>query len=467
MAWQDTLWQGMPRLRFARKPDVADGAKAAVAATFDHLPARTREAISASQSQAEILIAWIQLAIVASFALLYELAPQATMVNELHFTPLPWVLGAYALVTATRLALAYAQALGRILLSLSVIIDLGLLMVLIWGFHVQYGQPPAFYLKVPTLFTAFIFIALRALRFEVRYVVLAGVAAAAGWACLVAYAIVVTPDDVVMRDFVGYMTGNRILIGAEVEKILAILVVTAVLALAIARARRLLVRAAIDGAAARDLARFFDPEVAERIRAAEAPLEAGEGEARDAAILFLDIRDFTRLGTELAPSALMAVLTEYQARLVPLIQEHGGAIDKFLGDGILATFGAAHPSTRYAAEALDAVDAVMAEAARWRSERQRRGEPPLAIHAGLAVGSIVFGAVGDARRLEYTVIGEAVNLAAKVEKHNKLEGTRALATAETWRRATKQGYRRPRPPELRSARHVGGVARPVDLAVLA
>src|SRR5690242_9201616 len=186
---------------------------------------------------------------------------------EPHLEPLPWVLGAYALVTGLRLALAYANALGRLLLCLGVVIDLALLMALIWGFHIQYAQPPAFYLKVPTLLAAFIFIALRALRFEVRYVALAGVSAAVGWAALVVYAAVTTPDAIVKRDFVGYMTGNRILIGAEVEKILAILAVTAVLALAIARARRLLVRAAIDGAAARGLARFFDPDVAERIRA--------------------------------------------------------------------------------------------------------------------------------------------------------------------------------------------------------
>ncbi len=328
----------------------------------------------------------------------------------------------------------------------------------------QYGQPPAFYLEVPTLFAAFIFIALRAFRFEVRYVALAGLSAAVGWACLVAYAVVTTPGDVVMGDFVGYMTGNRILIGAELEKILAM---AAVLAIAIARARRLLVRAAVDGAAARDLARFFDPEVAQRIRGAEEPLKAGEGEARDAAILFLGIRDFTRLDTELAPSALMALLTEYHARLVPLIQQHGGGIDKFLGDGILATFGAAPRSARYAADALEAVDAVMVEAANWRAERERRGEPPLAIHAGLAVGRIVFGAVGNERRLEYTVIGDAVNLAAKLEKHNKLEGTRALATAETCRRAAEQGRRGPRPPELRPARPASGLAQPPDLAVLA
>ncbi|HYM01459.1 MAG TPA: adenylate/guanylate cyclase domain-containing protein [Stellaceae bacterium] len=431
------------------------------------LPERTRQAIRADQARAEILIAWVQLGIVAAFFLLYELAPQAAMRSEPHFEPLTWVLGAYAAVTAIRLALAYRRALGTFVLSLSVVIDIGLLMALIWGFHVQYAQPPAFYLKVPTLFTAFIFIALRALRFEVRYVVLAGLSAAAGWACLVAYAVIATPGAVVMRDFVGYMTGNRILIGAEVEKILAMLAVTAVLAVAIARARRLLVRAAVDGAAARDLARFFDPEVAERIRAAEVPLKAGEGEARDAAILFLDIRGFTRLGAELAPSALMSLLMEYHARVVPIIQRHGGAIDKFLGDGILATFGAAARSERYAADALEAIDAVMAEASAWRADRARRGVPPLAVNAGLAVGRIVFGAVGDERRLEYTVIGDTVNLAAKLEKQNKRESTRALATAEAWQRAVAQGYRNPPAPEIRQARQVDGLAQPIDLAVLA
>src|SRR5258708_8912925 len=152
------------------------------------------------------------------------------------------------------------------------------------------NQPPAFYLEVPTLFAAFIFIALRAFRFEVRYVGLPGLSAAVGCACLVAYAVVTTPGDVVMGDFVGYMTGNRILIGAEVEKILVILVVTAVLALAITRARRLLVRAAVDGAAARDLARFFDPNVAKRIRTAEHPLRAAERKAPHPPLLFLHIR---------------------------------------------------------------------------------------------------------------------------------------------------------------------------------
>ncbi len=353
---------------------------------LEQLPERTRQAIREDQAQAEILIAWVQLAVVAAFGAVYGLAPQATMRAEPHLEPLPWVLGAYAVVTGIRLGLAYAGALGRLLLSLSVVIDLALLMVLIWAFHIQYAQPPAFYLKVPTLLTAFIFIALRALRFEVRYVALAGVSAAVGWACLVAYAVVTTPDAVVMRDFVGYMTGNRILIGAEVEKILAILVVTAVLALAIARARRLLVRAAVDGAAARDLARFFDPDVAERIRAADQPLKAGEGEARDAAILFLDIRGFTRLGSTLAPSALMALLTEYHARLVPLISATMAP-----STSSWATASSRPSGRRGSMPSCRDSEADLAKGT-------RAGEPPLAINAGVAVGRIVFGAVGDERR---------------------------------------------------------------------
>src|SRR5262249_9157511 len=101
---------------------------------LEALPERTRQAIHADQAQAEIVIAWVQLGIVAAFAFLYTAAPMATMRAEPHFEPLPWVLGIYAGVTAIRLALAYARKLGGLLLAISVVIDLGLLMALIWGF---------------------------------------------------------------------------------------------------------------------------------------------------------------------------------------------------------------------------------------------------------------------------------------------------------------------------------------------
>jgi len=98
-----------------------------------------------------------------------------------------------------------------------------LLFGLIWCFHIQYGQPPAFYLKAPTLLYVFIFIALRALRFEARYVLISGFAAAAGWLALVVYAAAFDPRGMaVTRNYVEYMTSARILWGAEIDKVIAI-----------------------------------------------------------------------------------------------------------------------------------------------------------------------------------------------------------------------------------------------------
>jgi adenylate cyclase len=140
-------------------------------------------------------------------------------------------------------------------------------------------------------------------------------------------------------------------------------------------------------------------------------------------------------------------------------------VDKFLGDGILASFGAARPSPTHAADALRAVDAVMAEARAWSEERIAKGMAPANVGAAASAGEVLFGAVGTAVRLEYTVIGDAVNLAAKLEKQNKAEKVRALTDAATYRLARRQGYAVEK--EIRTARVVGGVEHPLDLAVLA
>ena len=171
----------------------------------------------------------------------------------------------------------------------------------------------------------FIFIGLRVLTFRARYVVVAGLVAALGWATLSAYAILASGGrEMITRDYVEYMTSNSVLIGAEADKIIAILVVTVLLAVAMNQARRLVVRSAAEGAAARDLARFFSPEVARQITASEQVIEAGSGEARDAAVVFCDIRGFTRFAHTVSPGEVIAMLTEYQQALVPSIWGTGG-----------------------------------------------------------------------------------------------------------------------------------------------
>lgn len=427
------------------------------------LPARLETAIAHQQDASERLIGWIQLAVVVTFGALYALGPK-TFTETAPFAPVPYALLAYFAFTIVRLLLAYRGRLAGWLLTLSVVIDMALLMGLIWSFHLQYGQPPSFYLKAPTLLYVFIFIALRALRFEARYVVLAGLASAIGWGFLIAYVLFSEPaDPMITRNYVTYLTSNSILLGAEFDKIVSILVVTAIIAFAIYRARRLLVRSVVDEAAARDLSRFFAPEIADRIKGSEHEIRAGEGELRDAAILVTDIRGFTPYSTTVPPGEVIQLLTEYQARIVPLIQRHGGSVDKFLGDGILATFGVALPSETYAADALAAAAAVIAEGDAWAAERRRAGQPPLLVNASVATGRVVFGAVGDASRLEFTVIGDAVNLAAKLDKHSKAEKCRGLTTRTSFELASSQGYAPAAVPEILSARAVEGVPEPVDL----
>ena len=431
------------------------------------LPARIRDQIRDQQDKSEILIGWFQLAVVLIFGTLYLVSPK-TFAEDATFAPVPWALSLYLLLTVGRLLWAHKSRLPGWSLAASVVIDITLLMVLIWSFHLQYRQPPSFYLKAPTLLYVFIFIALRALRFEARYVILAGIVAAAGWGVMILYVVAVDPTNtMITRNYVTYLTSNAILLGAEFDKIISILMVTGIIAVALQRAKGLLIRAVSEQTAARELSRFFDPEIAARIKRSEKEIRAGTGEMRDAAILNLDMRGFTKLVGQASADEVIGLLAEYQAQMVPVIQKHGGTIDKFLGDGIMATFGATVPSRTYAADALAALDEALRVARNWQTGRSAEGRPCPIVNGAVATGRILFGAVGDENRLEYTVIGDAVNLSAKLEKANKGLGGRAVCDAATFDLALKQGYR----PTEEKLRHVGieiaGTARPMDVVVSA
>lgn len=432
------------------------------------LPPVVRARIIGLQDQSERMIGWIQLGVVVLFGVLYGLSRQTAPMNTAIWLLTPAAIGVYFIATVIRLVLAYRTRLGFWLLAGSIVIDMTLLYGLIWSFHLQYMQPASFYLKAPTQQYVYIFIALRALRFEVRYVVLAGLAAALGWLAMIGYVVFADPhDNMITRNYVQYLTSNSILVGAEVDKIIIILAVTTILAFAIHGARRMMTQAVTGSHAQENLSRFFAPEIARHISREGAAISAGEGEARDAAILNLDVRGFTRLASLASPQEVMSVLADYQRRMVPIIQRHGGAIDKFLGDGIMATFGATSPQPDYAARGMAALEECMAAAAAWGAEQTAAGRPPLAINGALASGRIIAGAVGDETRLEYTVIGDAVNLSAKLEKHNKVERCRALALKETYDAALGQGYQPLAQHRVIRDVMVGGVATPVDLVAVA
>ena len=395
------------------------------------LPARIATRVRAQEEASEIVVGWIQFAVVVAFSILY-LVSRKTFRPDAPFQPVPWVLAAYLAFTLLRLTLAYRHRLSEWMRYLSIVVDMTLLLGMIWSFHLQYMQPPSFYLKAPTVLYIFIFIALRTLNFDPRKVVTAGVVAVLGWILLVAYVITIDPrDTMITRDYVHYLTSNSILIGAEVDKIISILVVTAILGFAITRNLRLLTYAVTESASNQDLARFVPAEVAKLIKTSDDGVQLGFGELREATILFLDLEGFTTLSERLAPTELVRTLNEFYAAVGEPIARHDGAINQFQGDAILATFNAPRLNPDHAANAIAAAQEIQA-----LLRTQSFGDGlTLRARIGINTGVVIHGLIGTPDRLGYTVIGDEVNIAARLEALNKDYGTSIIVSESTRDRA--------------------------------
>jgi adenylate cyclase len=428
-------------------------------------PQRVTEEIARSQRESERWVAVAQMAVIAAAALTYLFTPRGFS-PDAPIAAVPLGIFALILLIGLRAWFAWSGQLTRPVLAASVVAEMAVLLAILWGFAPQYETTLAVALKNALFVAIFVLIALRALRFEPVWVWLSGLTAAAGWALLAFFAWRQAGPGGQTMDFVVAATSGRIDVHAEAIRVAVIVLVTAILAVALARARLTLARAVQSGQSADALSRFFDHDVAEQITATDLVPMAGQSVMRDAAIMFTDLRGFTKASATLPAADLIALIGEYQNVVLPVVRAHGGNIDKFMGDGILASFGAVNASTSYAADALRCIEAILATSRRWADDRRRRGLPALGIGIGVAHGPLVFGIIGVERRLEYTVIGETVNLAAKLEKHNKAEVAAACATASLVLLAKQQdpavmayGF------EVRPARRVAGTDGALDLAV--
>ncbi len=430
------------------------------------LPSRVLLEIQRREEQSERLVGWIQLLLVLIFGAFYLLGARAEGARGASFTTT--ILTIYIVFTLFRVWLSYRRVLPAWFLVTSIIADVGLLCALIVSFHVEYDQPAAFYLKAPTMIYLFIFISVRMLRFDPRFVLLTGLTATLGWFLLVVYALNTDMGDMhITHNYVEYLTSNTILIGAEVDRGIALLGVTFVLTLALYRARSVLVDAISGQTAAADLRQFFASDVADSITSAEVMPVAGMSRTHDVSILFVDLRGFTATAAALPGATVMAVLRLYQEAAVQTIASHGGQIDKFMGDGILATFGAVQDSITHAADAVRAARDVVDAVAELTPQVLDAGWPgPLRAGAAVSSGPVTVGVVGSHNRLEFTVIGHAVNMAAKLEGANKVESTRALTDQKTFALAVAQGYDAA-PLRRLPQRRVAGLSDPVDLVVVA
>jgi len=181
------------------------------------------------------------------------------------------------------------------------------------------------------------------------------------------------------------------------------------------------------------LSRYFSPQIA-------AHVERGEGDGMagtscEATILFADLRDFTTLTEHDSGPRVVALLNEFQEAMVATLFAHGGTLDKYLGDGLMAYFGAPLPQPDHAARAVRCALAMQAALVELNQRRTARGDAPLRMGIGMHSGTVVVGDIGAERRREFTAIGHTVNVAARIEQLTKSLAVPILLSADTRRLA--------------------------------
>jgi adenylate cyclase len=179
----------------------------------------------------------------------------------------------------------------------------------------------------------------------------------------------------------------------------------------------------------RGLERFLPPNVVERVLQGD-PLRL-EGERLTVTILFADLRGSTALAERLAPEQVVAVLNTYLRVMAKSVIDAGGILDKFLGDGLMAIFGAMGDATHGAVAATAAALDMRAQLAALNVGRERRGEPVILFGIGVHTGEVVLGAVGLPERSDYTAIGDTVNTASRMESLTKEFHVDSVLSSET------------------------------------
>jgi len=171
-------------------------------------------------------------------------------------------------------------------------------------------------------------------------------------------------------------------------------------------------------------ARFVPPAIVDDIvtGASVAP------EKREVTVLFADLKGFTAMSDRLDPADLMRVLNGYIGEMSHAIAAHRGHVSKFMGDGIMALFGAPEPNPWQARDAVEAELAMRAALVAYNATLANQGVPPLAFGVGIHCGLVVAGVIGSRELVEFTVIGDTVNVASRIESMTRTHGVDILIT---------------------------------------
>lgn len=349
-------------------------------------------------------------------------------------------IAAFALLGAIPYFLSRRSANGWAITAVFLLLDVALLTYLLIvppQFLGDHWTPQLNFRLVNFLYLG-VFLVGMALSYSPALVVSTGFAAMVAWSVGVIWiaslpeSIITTSrqsldsglsGDEIVRSF---LDPNSVSLTSWYNQLVFLAMVTLVLAIAVWRSRRLVRRQAAAEAARANLSRYFSPNIVADLAKGGASLDTAS--VQPVAVLFADMVGFTAISERMTPAALIGLLRDFHGRLANVAFRHNGTVDKYIGDAIMVHFGTPKPAADDPMRALDCARDMIAEIRRWNEERVARGEPPVGVGIGLHYGEVVVGNIGNARRLEYTVLGDTVNVASRLERLTRDTGAELVAS---------------------------------------
>ncbi len=221
----------------------------------------------------------------------------------------------------------------------------------------------------------------------------------------------------------NFMAPHSINFKLRVQEIVVFVIVAVTLGISVRRFNKLLINNAGLERERANLSRYFSPNVVEELSHNDDPLK--QIRTSDVAVLFIDIVEFTKFAATRKPREVIEVLRGFHGRMESQVFRFDGTLDKYLGDGLMATFGTPFAGKHDSTRALECARAMVVEIEKWNVEREKAGEPKICAGIGLHYGSVVLGDIG-ANRLEFAVIGNTVNVSSRLEAQTRKLNARVI-----------------------------------------
>ena len=295
--------------------------------------------------------------------------------------------------------------------------------------------PWAMPLRYASFVYFFLLLMQAAFSFRPRLLLWTGLCGAGAWTLAFLWivsrpeTITASPSATEMASMLAiYFDPNFVSVLKYENEVIAFLLVSAGLALLVRRSRALVAERAAAERERSNLARYFSPKVVDTLAERDEPL--GRVRRQSVGVLFADLVGFTTLAESMPPEGVMAMLRGFHGRMEDEVFRHGGCLEKFIGDALLATFGVPDPGPRDATDTLACARGMLAALADWNRERARDGQPPLTMGVGLHYGPAVLGDIGSARSMAFATVGDTINVASRLQSLTRDLGVALVASGE-------------------------------------